>query len=75
MEYSTVLEMLLQLGLPTVMCLLLGWYIKYKDDNNRKDFKELMAAHKAETDKFADALNKNTIVIQQLIDKMGADND
>lgn len=75
MEYKTALEMVLQLGLPTAMCLLLGWYVKYKDDNNRKDFKELMAAHKEETDKFAEALNKNTLVIQQLTDKIGAEND
>lgn len=75
MEYSTVLELILQLGLPTAMCLLLGWYVKYKDDNNRNDFKELMVAHKEETDKFAEALNKNTLVIQQLIDKIGGYGD
>lgn len=75
MEYTTVLEMILQLGLPTAMCLLLGWYVKYKDDNNRSDFKELMSAHKEETDKFSDALNKNTLVLQQLLDKFGGSND
>lgn len=75
MEYSTVLELILQLGLPTTMCLLLGWYVKYKDDKNREDFKELMKEHKEETDKFADALNKNTLVLQHLADKLGGNDD
>lgn len=75
MEYSTVLELVLQLGLPTAMCLLLAWYVKYKDDKNREDFKELMKEHKEETDKFADALNKNTLVLQHLSDKLGGSDD
>lgn len=66
-----VLEIFGQYFFPTVACVLLGWYVKYITDKHREDMKELHKEHKEETDKFAEALNRNTIVIQKLITKMG----
>lgn len=47
------------LGFPIGMCLIMCYYI-----NNIND------AHKEETDKFAEALNNNTLVLQKLCDKL-----
>ena len=47
------------LGFPIAMCLIMCYYINKIND-----------AHKEETDKFAEALNNNTVVLQKLCDKL-----
>lgn len=47
------------LGFPIGMCLIMCYYINKIND-----------AHKEETDKFAEALNNNTLVLQKLCDKL-----
>lgn len=47
------------LGFPIGMCLIMCYYINKIND-----------AHKVETDKFAEALNNNTLVLQKLCDKL-----
>ena len=47
------------LGFPIGMCLIMCYYINKIND-----------AHKVESDKFAEALNNNTIVLQKLCDKL-----
>lgn len=74
MDFGTVGQMIVQLGAPLTFCCVLGWYVKYKDDKNREDMKEMMRLHKEESEKFADALNKNTLVLERLSTKLG-DND
>lgn len=50
------------LGFPIVMCLIMCYYINKIND-----------AHKEETDKFAEALNNNTVVLQKLCDKLDSE--
>lgn len=47
------------LGFPIGMCLIMCYYINKIND-----------AHTEETDKFAEALNNNTVVLQKLCDKL-----
>lgn len=47
------------LGFPIAMCLIMCYYINKIND-----------AHKEESDKFAEALNNNTVVLQKLCDKL-----
>lgn len=47
------------LGFPIGMCLIMCYYINKINDG-----------HKEETDKFAEALNNNTVVLQKLCDKL-----
>lgn len=47
------------LGFPMAMCLIMCYYINKIND-----------AHKEETDKFAEALSNNTVVLQKLCDKI-----
>ena len=75
MDIGTVSQMIMQLGAPLAFCILLAWYVKYKDDKNREDMKEIVNAHKIESEKFADALNKNTIVLERLATKLGENNE
>lgn len=50
------------LGFPIAMCLIMCYYINKIND-----------AHKEETDKFAEALNNNTLVLQKLCDKLDSE--
>lgn len=50
------------LGFPIGMCLIMCYYIT-----------KINEAHKEETDKFAEALNNNTVVLQKLCDKLDSE--
>lgn len=50
------------LGFPIAMCLIMCYYINKIND-----------AHKEETNKFAEALNNNTVVLQKLCDKLDSE--
>lgn len=52
------------LGFPIGMCLIMCYYINKIND-----------AHKEETDKFAEALNNNTVVLQKLCDRLDSEVD
>ena len=60
-ELSTLIS---TLGFPIGMCLIMCYYINKINDT-----------HKEETDKFADALNNNTVVLQKLCDKLDSNVD
>lgn len=50
------------LGFPIGMCLIMCYHINKIND-----------AHKEETDKFAEAVNNNTVVLQKLCDKLDSE--
>lgn len=58
-ELSTLIS---TLGFPIGMCLIMCYYINKIND-----------AHKEEIDKFANALNNNTVVLQKLCDKLDSE--
>lgn len=57
-----------QYAFPIVACVVMGWYVKYIQDNYRKDISDISARHKEEMDKVTEALNNNTLAIQRLTD-------
>lgn len=59
MDVNTIITLISSVGFPIVACIGCGWYINKKDSQ-----------HKEESDKFAEALNNNTLVIQKLVDKL-----
>lgn len=60
MEWAnTLAELVRSLGFPILMCGIMVWYIKYKDD-----------LHKNETDRLSEAIENNTIVMTRLLDKL-----
>lgn len=64
-----------QYAFPIVMCILMGWYVKYREDKHSEEIKETRESHKAEMDKVTDALNNNTLALQHLTDYMQRLND
>jgi hypothetical protein len=59
MDINVILQAITSVGFPIVMCIMLMYYIR-----------ETTAKHKEESDKFAEALNANTLVLQKLCDKL-----
>lgn len=62
MDFSAITQAISTVGFPIVMCLVFAWYIK-----------DLNESHKVETEKFTDALNANTLVLQKLCDAMNVE--
>ena len=60
-DVNTIVTMISSVGFPIVMCLILMWYTK-----------DIMEKHKDESDKFTEALHQNTLVLQELCDKLEA---
>ena len=57
-----------QYAFPIVACVVMGWYVKYIQDNYRKDISDISIRHKDEMEKVTAALNNNTMAIQRLTD-------
>ena len=64
MDVEIIIQIISTVGFPIAMCVALLWYIK-----------ELSDKHKQETEKFTEALNNNTLVLQKLCDTMGVERE
>lgn len=61
-DIAVMMEMIQGIGFPIAICLLLFWYLYHMMEN-----------HKIESEKFTEAINNNTLVIQKLVDKLDGD--
>lgn len=59
MGVQDITSIISTVGFPIAVCLICFWYIN-----------KMQEQHKAETDKLAEALNNNTLVMQKLIDNL-----
>lgn len=59
MGVNEITTIITNVGFPIAVCIMCFWYIN-----------KMQEQHKAETDKLAEALNNNTLVMQRLIDKL-----
>lgn len=64
-----------QYAFPIVACVVMGWYVKYIQDNYRKDINEISIRHRDEMDKVTEALNNNTLAIQKLTNYIDNNNE
>lgn len=70
MDLQAILQAVSMVGFPIVCALILAYVVKYMFDKYSNDIKELTDAHKSECDKFAEALNANTVAITKLCEKL-----
>lgn len=64
MDVGTITQIVSTVGFPIAMCVALFWEIK-----------EISDKHKEETEKFTEALNNNTLVLQKLCDTIGVERE
>lgn len=62
MDTNAITTLITSVGFPIVVCLICFWYIK-----------TMTESHKDEVKKLAEAIQNNTLVMQQLVDKMGGE--
>ena len=60
MDTNTITTLITSVGFPIVVCLICFWYIK-----------TMTESHKVEVKQLTEAIQNNTLVMQQLVDKMG----
>lgn len=77
---ETFAELFSSLGVPVACLIAVGAYVVYLGKIFREELAALREeltsereAHKDETTKMVAALNNNTLVMQQLVDKIGAE--
>ena len=69
MEIADVLQLIPSMGFPIVACICMGWYVKFQTESNSTEVKEMRQEHSATISKVTEALNNNTLALQQLVDK------
>ena len=63
------------MGFPIAMCVLMCYYIKYTQDNYRKDINDLNEKHKEESTKLVQAINNNTLVVKELSERLNKEDN
>lgn len=70
MDISTIAQLIGTLGFPIVCAVILAYIVKYMFEKYTNDIQNLTKTHKEESDKFAEALNNNTAVLNRLCNKL-----
>lgn len=69
------IQILSTVGFPILAAFACAWFVKYQMDSYKTESKEMREQHKEEINQMTDAINKNTLVIQKLCDKLDCNND
>lgn len=70
MGVNEVMQIIGSLGFPIAACVYLFWSMQKERENNAAQREADRLEHKQEMEKVTDALNNNTLVIQQLVDML-----
>ena len=70
MDVPTIIQVIGSLGFPIAACVYLFWSMQKEREQNAAQREADRIEHKLEMEKVTDALNNNTIVIQQLVDTL-----
>lgn len=60
MDYTVITTLITSVGFPICMCLVMAWYIKYVTDKHDEEMKQV-----------TEALNNNTLALNELCNKLG----
>ena len=65
-----IVQIISAVGFPIVAAVGCAYFVKWQYEQNQKQNEELRKEHREEVAKMTEALNNNTIALQQLIDKI-----
>lgn len=71
MEFDSMLTAISTVGFPIVMCIVICIYVKYMMDKNAEQMTKITDDHKEEVKEMTKAIENNTIVITQLVERLG----
>ena len=72
MDAQAITQAITSVGFPIVCCVIMMYYIKYRDETTRNEVHHLTDQHREEMSELTEAIHNNTIVIQKLIDFLNA---
>lgn len=72
MDVQTIFQAVASVGFPIVCCVIMMYYIKYREDASRDEIQHLTDQHRQEMTEITEAIHNNTLVIQKLIDFLNA---
>lgn len=70
MDIQLILTAVSTVGFPIVGCCALAYFFAKTTNNYREDLKQQNAEHRDEIRNLAEVINRNTLVIQSLCDKL-----
>lgn len=73
MDIKLLLDAVSVVGFPIVMCLVFMYYVKYLTDKNSEQIDRITEQHREETKELTKAVENNTLVVTQLLDRLGKD--
>lgn len=70
MDIQTILTAISSVGFPIVACCAMAYFFAKANDNYRNDIKEQNQLHKDETKELVEAINRNSLVIEKLCERL-----
>lgn len=67
---NAVVQLISTVGFPIVMCGVMGYYVKYLNDQHKEEIKTINDEHKEEVSKLTTTIENNTIVMEKLSSKI-----
>lgn len=65
-----IVQIISAVGFPIVAAVGCAYFVKWQYEQNQKQNEEMRKEHREEVAKMTEALNNNTLALQQLIDKI-----
>lgn len=71
MDSTVLIELVGSLGFPIAMCIAFFWQINKKDSTYLEQLQTQDQLHDEQIEKISTALNNNTLVLTQLLERLG----
>ena len=69
-DVGTISTLIGSVGFPVALCIGVLWYLIKLQQTHKEELGELQKSHKEETDKMTEAIQNNTVVLQQILEHM-----
>lgn len=67
---NAVVQLISTVGFPIVMCGVMGYYVKYLNDEHKEEISKINDQHREEVEKLTTTIENNTIVMEKLSSKI-----
>lgn len=74
MDANVAVQLIQSLGFPIVVCGALAWYIVYRENKHTEEKEAMEESHQTALTDVKEAIANNTLVMQQLVDKINCMN-
>lgn len=69
-DVGTISTLIGSVGFPVALCIGVLWYLVKLQQSHKEELNELAKSHKSEMDSMTEAIQNNTVVLQQILEHM-----